>query len=389
MRISNASSPFSHLSQRLSYANHNGIDAINLVENVPTWPKTPSAEPVSVFEMLNYAPAEGAAALLAAIVTRENKQTFDDSFGPKTIPSERYCQSNILVTNGATQAISLIVQNLPNRKRTILCQSPVFIGIVRLIEAHGFSVAYFQIDHSSAEAAASLMSSDVAAIYLNSPNNPTGNIIQAIEMLEFLNLARDWDAHLIIDAVYEDFCFDGASVPLPRQPSNDLVYLVNSVSKNYGAPGLRVGWIASSAANIILLGGALERECVAVAGQSQMFAAALMSNSNEALVDHVDRARPIIYNALDGIQGLEYAPASSGTQILAHLDVLDIEEFADFALLKYGLILATTSNYGGLASQSIRIPLGLTKKHILSGLTLLERCVAKYKCTENSIPAAL
>ena len=378
MRISNDNSPISFLAQRLSYASQNAIDAINLVENVPSWIEAPLPPLVPMSEMLNYAPVEGTGALLDAIARRENQKSNAVRRNQVNVPSEKISTSNILVTNGATQAISLIVQSLRENRRTILCQAPVFIGVVRLMEAHGYKVVYLPDYCQLANVANSLLSEDVAAIYLNTPNNPTGRVISSLEMLEFLSLAAANNISLIIDAVYEDFLFDDVSLCLPRQPSSDLVYLVNSVSKNYGAPGLRVGWIVSSDANIEILGGHLERECVAISGNSQACATAMLSGSNQSLIDHVCHSRDVIFNALDSIASIEFTRTGAGTQVLAHLDIADVEDFADFSLGEYGLILATSSNYGGLESQSIRIPLGLQRDRILKGMEVLSLCIDAY-----------
>ena len=99
----------------------------------------------------------------------------------------------------------------------------------------------------------------------------------------------------------------------------------------------------------------------------------------------MERSRAPIYAALKSVPGLTYFPTSAGTQLLAHLDVPDIEAFADFSLLKHGLILATTSNYGGLNSQSIRIPLGLPRGHILNGIPILAQSLTDFGVATRSV----
>ena len=110
-------------------------------------------------------------------------------------------------------------------------------------------------------------------------------------------------ARVIVDAVYEDFVFDGQCCHLPRQPDCEHVAVLNSVSKNFGAPGLRIGWIVAAAKDVAQLTGDLERECVAVCSDAQVRAAEIVSRSNGPLVAHVDAARGAVFDMLRAIPG--------------------------------------------------------------------------------------
>ncbi|MFG0228958.1 aminotransferase class I/II-fold pyridoxal phosphate-dependent enzyme [Achromobacter sp. AONIH1] len=379
MRITSEHSPLSFLSQRLAYASRNRIRAINLVENVPVWPARfrPELHERAQPDIFHYAPAEGDETLLRLLLERENARAGEED-GTLTT-------RNILVTNGATQGLSLLLGLLDPRRPTILCQSPAFIGITALMQARGYIVRHCPVGTDLVDWMSSTLSDDVAAIYVNTPHNPTGSVLPAASLQALIDRAGMHGARVIVDAVYEDFVFDGQCCHLPRQPDCEHVAVLNSVSKNFGAPGLRIGWIVAAAKDVAQLTGDLERECVAVCSDAQVRAAEIVSRSNGPLVAHVDAARGAVFDMLRAIPGLEFETCSAGTQVMAHSDVDDVEAFADFALARYGLILATSRNYSGMRSQSIRIPLGQERDRIAQGLDMLDSSIRSYRETVHAV----
>ena len=155
--------------------------------------------------------------------------------------------------------------------------------------------------------------------------------------------------------------------------------------QEFRRPGLRIGWIVAAAKDVAQLTGDLERECVAVCSDAQVRAAEIVSRSNGPLVAHVDAARGAVFDMLRAIPGLEFETCSAGTQVMAHSDVDDVEAFADFALARYGLILATSRNYSGMRSQSIRIPLGQERDRIAQGLDMLDSSIRSYRETVHAV----
>jgi beta-methylarginine biosynthesis bifunctional aminotransferase len=156
------------------------------------------------------------------------------------------------------------------------------------------------------------------------------------------------------------------------------VYTVNSMSKNYGAPGLRVGWVVSSAENVRELSALLERECVCIAGPSQRLAAALLEHGNAALVAHVDEGRRILAAALRELPGVRCDAGPGGTQLFAALPVDDVEAYGDTVLRERGLLLATCSQYEGVTGPFVRLPFGAPPATLARALALLAESLAVY-----------
>ena len=83
------------------------------------------------------------------------------------------------------------------------------------------------------------------AVILNTPNNPTGRVFSAEELMLLGELCQEYDALLITDEIYEHIVFDGQrhTPPMTLPGLRERCVLVNSLSKTYSVTGWRVGWV--------------------------------------------------------------------------------------------------------------------------------------------------
>jgi len=79
-------------------------------------------------------------------------------------------------------------------------------------------------------------------VYVSNPNNPTGSVLSRESMERIVGRCDEVDAYLMADEVYL-----GAEIHHPRTPSfwgmSDRVLVTSGLSKAYGIPGVRIGWI--------------------------------------------------------------------------------------------------------------------------------------------------
>ncbi len=87
-----------------------------------------------------------------------------------------------------------------------------------------------------------VVSKKTAAIALCTPNNPTGKILSEDDLKTIVNIAGEHGAWVVSDEIYR-----GAELQEGKAPSvyglSDKVLITTSLSKAYGLPGLRVGWV--------------------------------------------------------------------------------------------------------------------------------------------------
>lgn len=366
IRVVSLDSPYSPLQQRLLYMEqHPDREWTNIMENVPRWPAMPPLPLGARWDDLTgYAACQGTGPLVEALVARERVR-FDLDVGAE----------NVLVTNGGLHGLSLLFRHLHVRGALALCQAPVLGAIPAMLRACGYRVEFFEAPGGEidADAIASAAAANLRLIYVNAPHNPSGAILGTAAIDRLVEIAEARGAALVADLVYDAFVFGDRPVcnPLARRRRWPSLYAVNSMSKNYGAPGLRVGWITSAAENVQALAGALEREVIAVSGVAQAHAMALLEHGNAALVSVVHEGKRFVESRLASCPAVRVSTPAGGSQLAAELPVSDVETFCDFMLAEHGVGLVSSSNYEGVARPFVRIPFGCEGERLGRALGLL------------------
>lgn len=139
---------------------------------------------------------------------------------------------NVLVVNGATEAIYLIAQTFRGVKSAVVCPTFSEYADACMINSHTLNWV------TSLEG----VSNDVDLVWLCNPNNPTGTVTDKKVLKEFI------EAHpnqtIIIDQSYEYFTLKSLfSAEEAAQYMN--VILLHSMTKHYAIPGLRLGYITA------------------------------------------------------------------------------------------------------------------------------------------------
>ena len=187
--------------------------------------------------MHRYSRPQGLPDLLQAIVERTVERT--------GVPTQR---KNVLVAAGATGALGAVIGAIVEPSDEVLILAPhwpLIAGIVRSF--HGQPVAVPFIDHadspeSAVEAVAPFLTGKTVALYLSTPNNPTGRVIPR----SWLESLAQWGARhnlwLIADEVYEDYVYEGEHA-YTRPMAPERTFFVHSFSKAYGMAGNRCGYV--------------------------------------------------------------------------------------------------------------------------------------------------
>jgi len=157
----------------------------------------------------------------------------------------------VLVTNGGIHGLYLLCQALLEPGDEVLVPDPEWPpALSNILTAHGVPVRYALYQargwrFDAAELAASI-TPRTRAIYVNSPNNPTGGVLTRQDLEFVASLARDRNLWVISDEAYEDILFDGAEHVstgcLEKMYPRTLSLF--TFSKSYAMTGLRFGYLA-------------------------------------------------------------------------------------------------------------------------------------------------
>ena len=218
-----------------------------------TWMEPPEGcrmEDLRVAEypgMHRYTAPQGLPALLAAIATRVEERS-----GVGTTPDD------VLVAAGGTGALGAAVGALVSPGEEVLILAPywpLIAGLVRSFYGHPVAVP-FMGRAASAAAAVELVerhrTDRTVALYLNTPNNPSGRVIPRDQVAALADWARSHDLWLLSDEVYEDYQYAGEHT-YTRPFAPERTFATHSFSKAYGMAGNRCGYVVGPAAAMLEL----------------------------------------------------------------------------------------------------------------------------------------
>jgi aspartate/methionine/tyrosine aminotransferase len=266
----------------------------------------------------------------------------------------------VIVTAGATGALGALACTTVSPGEEVLILSPfwpLIRGIVSLHHGVPVEVPILGAD-SAAEVRAALeaaISERTVAIYVNSPNNPTGRIYDAATMEGIAEFARRHGLWIWSDEVYDGIVYDGEVVSMAAT-APERTFSVYSFSKTYGMAGNRVGYIVGpSAAAMASTRKATVHHFYSASTASQLAAAAVLENGASWLADAVDRYRDAGYAAASALG----VPKPRGGTFL-FVDVrhkLDARGMTGFLTdcIERGLILAPGSSCGAAYDGHVRL----------------------------------
>ena len=155
--------------------------------------------------------------------------------------------NNIKVTNGADEAIQGIIQTYLEKGESLLTLDISFEMPCIYSQIQGGNVIKVPFKDKWIFPTDDFISkiSDAKIIYIASPNNPTGNIIEESDLHKILLAAKD--KVVIIDETYANY-WGKSYKEYVKQFDN--VFIVRSFSKDFALAGLRLGYIISNSENI-------------------------------------------------------------------------------------------------------------------------------------------
>jgi DNA-binding transcriptional MocR family regulator len=200
---------------------------------------------------------------------------------------------NVLITNGAQQAIDLVLHTFLERGDPVVIEEPTYTGALSVIGSIGARVIAVPVDEHG-------MRPDLLAIALErhrprllyvqpSFQNPTTAVMPESRRRELLSLAARHRCVVVEDDWAAGLRFEGSEPPTLHALAGGQVIYLSTFSKKL-LPGLRVGWIAAPAPvteRLVLLKQI--RDC----GTSPLLQAALHAFLHDGgLEDHLHRVLP-------------------------------------------------------------------------------------------------
>ncbi|MHC1590123.1 MAG: pyridoxal phosphate-dependent aminotransferase [Candidatus Hecatellaceae archaeon] len=160
-------------------------------------------------------------------------------------------ESEVMVTNGATQALTLSILAILNEGDEVLIPSPTFVSYgAAVIFAGGVPVEVetredeeFRVNVDELERH---VSGKTKALIISTPNNPTGSILTRGNLEELADFAVKHDLIVISDEVYEKIVYEEPHCSIASlNGMKERTITVNAFSKTYAMTGWRLGYLAA------------------------------------------------------------------------------------------------------------------------------------------------
>jgi len=161
-------------------------------------------------------------------------------------------RANVLVTAGATNALSATVQSLVDDGDDVLLLSPFwpfFRGMVKMaggnpVEVPLYTRLYAEPALDVGDLLEKSLTERTVAVYLNSPNNPSGKVLTRAQVQAVADFVRRHGLWLISDEAYDGMTFDGHEHVSPSSLAGmkERTIAVFTFSKVYMFAGLRLGY---------------------------------------------------------------------------------------------------------------------------------------------------
>lgn len=160
--------------------------------------------------------------------------------------SESLTGEDVLVTAGASAALFIIATSLLEKGGHIIVVRPNYATNIETPRAIDCDISYleltfeneFRIDIDELE---SMIRPETKYVSLTCPHNPTGTMLDEKELQRITDIVAKKQCRLLFDETYREMTFGGM---LPVATSlNPCVISVSSLSKTYGLPGIRIGWL--------------------------------------------------------------------------------------------------------------------------------------------------
>ena len=297
---------------------------------------------------------------------------------------------NVMVTNGAKQAIYNLFQVLLNEGDEVIIPAPYWLSYPQMVKLAGgkpiFLNSYaedgFKINLQDLKAK---ISSKTKFIILNTPNNPTGRVMSKEELLQIAELVRaNKNINILSDEIYELILekeFKHYSLATLATDLKERIFIINGFAKGWAMTGWRIGYLVGPK-DIIKASSALQSQSTSnVCSFVQKGALEALKVNHEffeKINNHYDKRREVLYEGLKNIKGVYIQKPNGAFYAFPRLPDSSITsvDFCKRILNDYGLVLIPGKVFG--EDKCFRISCANSKEKIVDGLKRLQNAIKKY-----------
>ena len=300
------------------------------------------------------------------------KQQYSFAFNPNT---------EIIITAGSKVAIQMAFMSILDKGDEVIVLEPYWVSYteqIKICHASPKTIPYDENVYNLDK----YLTEKTKCIVLNNPHNPTGKIYTEKELKYLLELAIENDIYILSDEV------SSASLPhesvfhsFGKYGNKENIIVVNSISKNYGISGWRLGYVIAGEK---LINQILKLNQHMITCPSTILEYYIEKHFDEIIqitkpqIAKLIAKRKEVTNFMDKIN-LKYLPGETTFYIFVSIaeSKLGSEEFCSKLLEKYNVSVVPGIGYGDSCDNFIRISIGSENmKRINAGLSFIKKLIS-------------
>jgi aspartate aminotransferase len=306
-------------------------------------------------------------------------------------------RSEILATTGASEALLFALEVATDPGDDVLVCEPFYTNyatFAKMASAEVNAIATraedgFHLPDPSVWRAR--LGPRTRAFLLCNPSNPTGTVYTREEVQAVAHFCEEHDLFFIVDEVYREFAYDGrvATSALSLSHAKDRVVVVDSLSKRYGACGIRLGCLITHNRSFMAACLKLAQARLSPPGLAQLAALGIPDIPDDytrEVVQEYQARRDVLFDGLSAIPGVFLKKPEGAFYFVARLPVADADDFARYLLEEFEVdretvMVAPAAGFyatPGLGLDEVRIAYVLDRTRLARSAALLAKALDRY-----------
>ncbi|MFQ9425112.1 MAG: pyridoxal phosphate-dependent aminotransferase [Anaerovoracaceae bacterium] len=302
-----------------------------------------------------------------------------------------YEMSDVIVTVGANQAVSIAMTTLLDPGDEVLVPNPSWLHYFYCADLVGAkTVSYPLLEENNfnvvPEDIEKLVTPKTKMVIVNSPNNPTGSVLSKESLQAIADIAEKYDLVVLSDEIYEKLIYDDsvhhsiASLPGMR----DRTVMIHGVSKSYSMTGWRIGFAVTANKEFISAMIRVLQYTVTCANSFAQDGAEVALNGPQDCVEDMrqqfDRRRKLVYDRINKIEGLSCIAPKGAFYCFVNIKKLGMsdEEASNYYINEAGVAMVPGSAFGEYGKGYLRVSFANSYENIEKAMDRIARATEAY-----------
>lgn len=306
-------------------------------------------------------------------------------------------EREIMVTAGAMQAISLAILVTVNPGEEVIVPNPGYESFSRQVtfaggkpvsvrlreESDGFKIKPDELEEK--------ITSRTKAIVLNTPGNPTGNVITKQELEEIADIARRRELLIFADEIYEKIVFgDAKHCSIASFPGmKERTVSIMGLSKTYAMTGWRLGYAAAPKQIVDEMNKIQEFYVTCATSISQRAAIVALDGPQDAvraMVKEYEGRRDFLCEELRKIEGISCIRPDGAFYVFPDISRfgLKCEELANLLLDKGKVVTTPGTAFGSYGEGHLRLSLATSMEDLKVGVERMKEVLSEVHSTRRA-----